>query len=296
MNFFLQQTVNGLVLGSVFSLYALGFSLVFASMQAFHVAHAGVFTCAAIFCWKLTTSYHWGFAPTVVAAAILTGALNVLTYYLAVRHLEYRRDRELAIFVSSLGMGTVLTALALNVLQNVSVRLPFNLFPTVNWNLYGVRVSALQVLMLGTTTVIFFLLRWLLGHTQFGREMQAVAHDRTVAAALGVNVQRISVLVFFLSGAIAGIGAALVALAYNVVEGRIGQNYLVLAIAILVIGGLGSVIGAFSGGLLVGLVSAYTIGYITSSYRDVVVFGLLLLFLIVRPTGLFKTANVLGRT
>jgi branched-chain amino acid transport system permease protein len=193
-------------------------------------------------------------------------------------------------------MGTVLTALALNVLKNVSVRLPFNLFSNVNWDLHIVRISNLQLLMLGTTVVVFFFLRWLLSRTQFGREMRAVAHDRNMAAVLGVNVQRVSVLVFFLSGAIAGIGAALVSLAYNVVEGGLGQNYLVLAIAILVIGGLGSVIGAFSGGLLVGLVSAYTIGYITSSYRDVVVFGLLLLFLIVRPTGLFKTTNVLGRT
>jgi branched-chain amino acid transport system permease protein len=296
MDFFFQQTVNGLVMGSVFSLYALGFSMVFASMHAFHVAHAGVFTWGAIFSWKLTTSYHWGFAPTVFAVAVLTGFLNVLTYFLAIRHLEYRKDRDLAIFVSSLGMGTVLTALALNVLKNVSVRLPFNLFSNVNWDLHIVRISNLQLLMLGTTIAVFFFLRWLLTRTQFGREMRAVAHDRNMAAVLGVNVQRVSLLVFFLSGAIAGIGAALVALAYNVVEGGLGQNYLVLAIAILVIGGLGSVIGAFSGGLLVGLVSAYTIGYITSSYRDVVVFGLLLLFLIVRPTGLFKTTNVLGRT
>jgi branched-chain amino acid transport system permease protein len=295
MDFFVQQTVNGLALGAVFALYALGFSLVFSSMKAFHVAHAAVFTWAAVFAWKLTDGLHWGLAATLPTVVVLAGLLNVVTYYVAIRHLEHRRNRDLAIFISSLGAGSVLTALAVHVLHNVSVRLPFDLMTIYTWNLHIFTVTSIQVIMFGSTVVIMIFLRWLLHHTQFGREAQVVAHDRETAAMLGVNVGKVSALMFFLSGGLAGLGAVLCAIAFNSLDGYMGQNYLVLAITILVIGGLGSVAGGFAGGLVVGLISSYTTGYITSSYRDVVVYGILILFLIVRPTGLFKSANVLGR-
>lgn len=295
MDFFLQQTINGVALGSVFALFALGFTLVFANMKAFHVAHAAVFTWGAIFAWKLTDGLGWSLVTALPVVAILTGILNVFVYFVAVRHLENRRNRDMAIFISSLGAGTVLTELAIQVLGNVSVRLPFDLVIPHTWDLGIFEVSSLQLIMFGTAAVIFFALRWLSNSTQFGREMQAVAQDRELAGILGVNTDRISALVFFLSGALAGVGATLVAVSFNVIDGNLGHNYLVLAIAILVVGGLGSVAGGFVGGLLIGLASAYTTGYLTSSYRDVIVFGVLMLFLVCRPEGLFRSENVLGR-
>jgi branched-chain amino acid transport system permease protein len=295
MSFFLQQTVNGVALGAVFALFALGFTLVFANMKAFHVAHAAVFTWGAIFAWKLTDGRGWSLAMALPLVAVLAGGLNVLTYFIAVRHLEHRKNRDMAIFISSLGAGTILTELALQVLDNVSVRMPFGLITPHTWEVGLVTVSSTQLLMVVTAVIMFLLVRWLSNSTQFGREMQAVAHDRDVASILGVNTDRISALVFFLSGALAGVGATLVAVSFNVVDGNLGHNYLVLAIAILVVGGLGSVAGGFIGGVLIGLVSAYTTGYLTSSYRDVVVFGVLMLFLVFRPEGLFRSDNVLGR-
>jgi branched-chain amino acid transport system permease protein len=295
MGFFLQQTVNGLALGSVFALFALGFSLVFATMKAFHVAHAAVFTWGAVFAWKLTDGFGWPLVTALPVVAILAGCLNVVTYLIAVRHLERRKNRDMAIFISSLGAGTVLTELATHVLHNVSVRLPFDLVTSRAFDLGVVNVSSLQLIMVGTAALMFFGIRWLIGSTQFGREMQSVAFDREVAGILGVNAPRVSALVFFLSGALAGVGATLVAVSFNVIDGSLGHNYLVLAIAILVVGGLGNVAGGFIGGLLIGLASAYATGYITSSYRDVVVFGVLMLFLICRPDGLFRSDNVLGR-
>jgi len=295
MSFFLQQTVNGVALGSVFALFALGFTLVFANMKAFHVAHAAVFTWGAIFAWKLTDGLGWSLVTALPAVALLAGALNVITYLIAVRHLEHRKNRDMAIFISSLGAGTILTELALHTLENVSVRLPFDLVTAHTWELGLFELTSTQLLMFGTAVLMVILVRWLINSTQFGREMQAVAHDREVASILGVNSGGISALVFFLSGALAGVGATLVAVSFNVVDGNLGHDYLVLAIAILVVGGLGSVAGGFLGGILIGLASAYTTGYLASSYRDVVVFGVLMLFLVFRPEGLFKSANVLGR-
>lgn len=295
MGFFLQQTVNGVALGAVFALFALGFSLVFATMKAFHVAHAAVFTWGAVFAWKLTDDFGWSLVTALPVVAILAGGLNVVTYLIAVRHLEHRKNRDMAIFISSLGAGTVLTELATQILHNASVRLPFDLVTPRAWDLGPVDVSSLQLIMVGTAVLMFLGIRWLIGSTQFGREMQAVAFDRDVARILGVNAPQVSALVFFLSGALAGVGATLVAVSFNVIDGNLGHNYLVLAIAILVVGGLGNVAGGFIGGLLIGLASAYTTGYVTSSYRDVVVFGVLMLFLICRPDGLFRSDNILGR-
>lgn len=295
MTLFLQQTVNGLALGSVFVLYALGFTLVFANLKAFHVGHAAIFTWGAIFAWRLTDEYGWSLLAAVPVVALLAGLLNVATYFVAIRHLEHRKNRDLLVFVSSLGAGMLLTELAAHVLENGAVRLPFGLLTTRSWSLGPARISNLQVLMMVTSAVLFVALRWLLSSTQFGREMHAVANDREAAAVLGVNVNRVSAAVFFLSGAMAGVGATNVVLAFNVIESSLGHNYLVLAIATLVIGGIGNVTGGLVGGMLIGLVSAYTTGYLTSSYRDVVIFGLLMVILIVKPDGLFKSENVLNR-
>ncbi|PBC35623.1 hypothetical protein CJ179_47065 [Rhodococcus sp. ACS1] len=295
MSFLLQQIINGLALGAVFALYALGFSMVFANMKVFHVAHAAIFTWGAVFAWELTESYGWPVFIAMPVVALFGGLLNTLTYYFAIRHLQGRKNADMYIFVSSLGAGIVLTELAILFLDKKVVRLPFGLVPTYNLTIGPLTVSSMQMLMLGTVAVMFFALRWLLGSTQFGREVNAVATDREAAGVLGTNVERVSVSVFFLSGALAGIGATLVAAAFNIVDANLGHNYLVIAMAILVIGGIGSVSGALIGGLIVGLVSAITTGYISSSYRDVVVFGLMLVFLVLRPDGIFQSAKVVNR-
>jgi branched-chain amino acid transport system permease protein len=295
MGFFLQQVINGLALGAVFALYALGFSMVFANMKVFHVGHAAIFTWGAVFAWQLTENLGWPFYIAMPLVAIFAGVLNSLTYYVAIRHLQGRKNADMFIFVSSLGAGIVLTESAILLLDNKVVRLPFGLVAAHTWSVGPLTISSMQLLMLGTVALMFVALRWLIGSTQFGREVTAVAADREAAGVLGANVERISVSVFFLSGALAGVGASLVALAFNIVDGNLGHNYLVIAMAILVIGGIGSVSGALAGGLLVGLVSALTTGYISSSYRDVIVFGLLLAFLVFRPDGISPAAKVANR-
>jgi branched-chain amino acid transport system permease protein len=198
-------------------------------------------------------------------------------------------------FASSLAAGVILTEFAMDALDGKTVRLPFDMVPKATWDLGIVSVSSMQLLMLGTTTVVFLALTYVVESTEFGREMRTVAFDREVASMLGIRVWRVSALVFFLSGFLAGVGSTLIGLAFNSVHANLGNTYLLMAIAVLVVGGLGSVKGGFIGGLLIGLATAYTTGYFTSSYSEVVVYGLLLTFLIVRPTGLFRTSDVAGR-
>jgi branched-chain amino acid transport system permease protein len=295
MDFFLQQTANGLALASVLALFALGFSLVLANLKIFHVAHEGVFAWGAVFAWLLMDRLDFPFVLAAIGSIIGAGLLNVLAYLLLIRRLEGRPNAELAGFISSLGGVIVLSEAAEVVLDRSTKRLPFDAFPIHVWEIAGVRVSSIQATMVVSTVAAFIFLHWLVERTEVGREMKTVAYDRELAGLLGINAQRVSALVFFISGGFGGLAAVLVAVAFNVIDSQLGQAYLVIAIAVTVIGGFGSIKGAVVGAVIVGLASTYTTSYWTSSFRDVVVFGMLMLFLMIRPTGLFRVPDAVGR-
>ncbi|MES2481113.1 MAG: branched-chain amino acid ABC transporter permease [Pseudomonadota bacterium] len=295
MEFFGQQTINGLVLGSVYALYGLGFGLVLADLKVFHVAHAGVFTWGAIFSWLLTSHFGLPLLVAVPITAVLSGLLNVGAYFVVIRHLLVRKNTQLAAFISSLGALMILNELASIALRGDVVRLPRSAFPVHPVHLGPFQASTLDILMVVLTAILIGLSSWLIRRTEFGREARAVAFNRDLAALLGTNVDRVSMGVFFLSGALGGIAATLVAMAFNVISSTIGDTYLLIAIAAMVVGGFGSIAGILVGGLLIGLASTYATGYINTSYRDLTVFLLLLLFLVVRPSGLLRTSNELDR-
>lgn len=295
MNFFLQQTINGLVIGSAFALYASGFSLVIANLKVFHLAHAGVFTWAAITTYYLTAVWDLSFWIALPVVAILSGLLDVACYWVMLRHLENRTDKEMAAFISSLGGFIVLTQAALIVLDQQAVGLREGTFPTHVWHFGGLQISAIQALLLVAAVLSFAFLKWLVDRTQLGREIKAVSFDSGIAKLLGVRVGLTNSFVFFISGAMAGLSAALISVAYKVIDAHVGATYLVLAIAVMVIGGFGNVIGAAFGGFLVGLCSAYTTAYISSGMQQLVVFIVLLIVLIIRPSGLFSVSSPEGR-
>ena len=295
MDFLLQQTVNGIVLGSVYALYATGFGLVMANLRIFHVAHAAVFTWGAIFAWQLTSRLGWSLLAALPVVAVLAGLLNVLAYFLLIRHVLHRRDREMAAFISSMGGLIVLVALAHHYLDGSGVRMNADAFANHSVTIGPVQTTTLHLTMICSALVIVAATGWILSRTELGRQIRAVAYNRDTAAILGIDVDRISAGVFFASGAMAGVAAALVAMAFNVIDAELGSTYLVIALAAMVVGGFGSVGGILVGGLVIGIISTYTTGYLSSSYRDLVVFVLLLFFLAFRPEGLFRTRAELTR-
>jgi branched-chain amino acid transport system permease protein len=291
MAFFTQQTINGLVLGLVFSLFALGFALVLANLRIFNVAHEGVFVWGAIAAYYFSGVLHWPFILATIAAALSAAGINCLLYLVAIRHLLGRHDAELAGFVSSLGGLVVLTQLADIALHQNAVRLPFNAFPITSWHVGSLEISSIQVAMALTSIVVFVALWWLLEHSRIGRDISAVTYDRELASIYGVNVERTTLTVFALSGLLGGIAAVLFSVAYNVISADIGSDYGLTAIAIVVVGGFGSAVGTIVAGVGVGLVTSWTTAYLTTSYSQVVVFGLMLLVLVVFPRGLVKTSE-----
>jgi branched-chain amino acid transport system permease protein len=177
----------------------------------------------------------------------------------------------------------------------MSERIPREAYPVQSLNLGSMQFNTLDLTIVVMTVSLMLILAWLVHRTEWGREVRAVAFNRDVAALLGTNVDKVSVGLFFLSGALGGVSAVLVAMAFNVISSHLGGTYLVIAIAAMVVGGFGSVMGVALGGLIIGLASTYAVAYIDTSYRDLVVFLFLLLFLVLRPSGLLKTSNDLER-
>lgn len=295
MDFFLQQTVNGLILGCVYALYALGFGLVMANLKVFFVTHAAVFTLGAITAWEITSRLGAPLWLAVILSAVVSGIISVIGYFLLVRHLIGKRNPDLMIFISSLGGMIVLTELADVLLDGSVVRIPESAFDVNAVTLGPIQVNSLQLAMVVVTVLLVVGIALLMKRTGFGRAVRSVAFRRDTSALLGINVDRISAGVFFLAGALGGVAATFIGASFNVIDAHMGATYLVVALAAMVVGGFGSIPGVLVGGGLIGLASSYAVAFIGSAFRDIAVFALLMAFLVFRPAGIFKTNADLQR-
>ena len=295
MDFLLQQTLNGLVLGSVYALFALGFGLVMANLKVFFVTHAAIFTLGAIISWEVTSRLGVSLWVALVISAVLTGLISVIGYFLLVRHLIDRRNPDLMIFISSLGGMIVLEQIAHHHLDGTAVRIPSSSFTVSAVQIGPLQTTNLQIIMILVTLVLVLGIALIMRRTGFGRAVRTLAHDRETAALMGINVDFTTSGVFFLAGALGGVAATFIGASFNVVNSQMGAAYLVVALAAMVVGGFGSIPGILVGGALIGLVSSYAVAFAGSAFRDMAVFALLLLFLVFRPAGIFKTTDDLQR-
>lgn len=289
MEFFAAQAINGIVLGVVLALFALGFSLVLADLRVFNVAHFGVFAWGAIVSYLVITDLHAPFWLALVASVVTGAGGSALVYVTMVRHLLRSPGREMSAFISTLGGMIALTECGNLVLGGGNtVGLPYGAVPLYVWKIGGlITISTIEILMIGLAVLSLLALWLLMERSQLGRTIKTVAFDRELAGLLGINADVVTVVVFSLSGAMAGLAAALIGAAFNAISADMGTTYGLLAIAITVLGGFGSLPGAMVASVVVGLVSSLTTAYISSSYQDAIVFGLVLVGLLVRPTGLF---------
>jgi branched-chain amino acid transport system permease protein len=169
------------------------------------------------------------------------------------------------------------------------MRYPFGTFPIEIYSVLGLRVTLLQLAIIGSVALIVTGLVAYIFHTSFGRQIRAVAINERTAALLGVNPTGVYFQTFFISGALAGAAGVLIGIAFNSVHFLMGEPYMLRAFVVIVLGGLGSILGAVVGGLLLGVIQTMTIAYVSTNLSDAVIFSLLFLILLVRPTGLFGT-------
>ncbi|MBN3883369.1 MULTISPECIES: branched-chain amino acid ABC transporter permease [unclassified Nostoc] len=305
INLFLQQLLNGLSIGSVYAIFALGYTLVYSILGIINLAHGAIFTLGAYFTYALMGG-NFGFNGLLANAALpiklpfalalilgstLAGLVGIVMERVAFQPLRRQGSDPLLTVVSSLGVAVVIVNLIQYLVGAESYTYPANTYgnlpPAINFGSpeNPIPIRSVQVVIFTVSVVIVAILTYFINRTKYGKAMQAIAEDPTTASLLGINSDRFIILTFFISSFLAGLAGTLVASSVSIAGPYFGIAFGLRGLAVIVLGGLGSIPGAVLGGLLIGLVEAFVPAEF-SGYKDAVAFGILFIMLLVRPQGL----------
>ncbi len=302
---FLQNMLNGISIGSVYAIFALGYTLVFSILGIINFAHGAVFTLGAYFTYTLAVGQfgingllsglnldlNVPFALALFIGAVAAGLVGVLLERLAFKPLRTRGGDSLLALVSSLGVALVIIN-AIQYLVGAEIyTFPSGVFgairPALMVEVFGqpVVVRTVQIIIFAVCMVILTILGYLISFTRLGKALQAVAENQTTASLLGISVDRMILATFFMSGFLGGLAGTLVGTSFGIAGPYFGVTYGLKGLAVIVLGGLGSIPGAVLGGLLIGLAEAF-VPPDYSAYKEAVAFAFLFIVLLVRPQGL----------
>jgi branched-chain amino acid transport system permease protein len=290
----LQQLINGLMLGGTYALVAIGYSLVFGVLRLIHLAHGEVFMVGAYIGLEVMLALHVGPVAALAVAVVGTALLGVVMEVILFRPIRRKGGSFLAPMITSIGAGLILQEVFTKIFGAEQSEFPTDIGSDL-YHLGPLLVSGTQVFILAIAVLSMIVLHLFISRTRYGVAMRAVAENVEIASAIGVNTDAIIMLTFAVASGLAGIAGVLVGLAYTAVSPFMGINMAVKGLAIMLVGGLGSIYGAMVGGLLLGIVEVLCVAYAASSYRDAVAFGLMIVILLVRPQGLFSTGVAAGR-
>ena len=293
-----QQLVFGLALGTVYGLIALGYTMVYGILFMINFAHGEIFMIGAYLGWGVLTfllnaqiaGLHaaWVVPLMLLQAMLGAGLLGVCLERFAYRPLYARGATRLGPLISAIGASIFLqNAVMLTQGARMKVYMTSLLFPRAwRFEILGVSISVLVIVMIAAAALMMWGLHELVQRTTLGRSIRAVAEDREMAAVVGVNVRHVIAVTFFLGSALAGAGGVLVGLYYTQIDFFMGYSAGLKAFTAAVLGGIGNIRGAMLGGLLLGLIESLAVTFINPAYKDVVAFAVLIVTLVVRPTGL----------
>ncbi|MDB5989908.1 MAG: branched-chain amino acid transporter permease [Herbaspirillum sp.] len=282
-----QQLINALSLGSVYALFALGFTLVFGVLGVINLSHGAIFMLGSYIALLLIEKLAMPLYPAILCAMLATGCIGALIDYLVLKPLRARNAPHLAPMIASIGVAIILTNLAQGVFGAENQRFPVGTIPEASMNFGTLHVTALQIGIVAISFILMLILLLAMRRTQLGRALRAIAESPKAAYLLGINVEGLFLLTSFAAAALGGAAGVLVGLSFNAISPFMGQPMLHKGIAVIILGGMGDIRGALIGGLFLGFAEVLTVAYISSDFRDAVAFGLLFLILLVRPAGLF---------
>ncbi|HLO03328.1 MAG TPA: branched-chain amino acid ABC transporter permease [Symbiobacteriaceae bacterium] len=292
----LQQLLNGIVQGGTYALVALGYTLVFGVLEIINLAHGELFTAGALigfFLVGLGLPLPLAILGAMMGAALL-GAVLELT---ALRLVRRKGAGNLAPLISTIGLGLVLQNLYILVAGADPRSFRAGIGDSV-LQLGPIRVTTVQIIVLGVSLLLMAILQFTLTKTRLGRAVRAVSENPETAALLGVNVNAVIMATVMLAGALGGAAGVLVGLSFVSVSPIMGAAYGLKGLSVIILGGLGNVTGAVGGGLLIGIVEALTVyfgGTFGSIYREAIAFAFLFVILVVRPQGLFGQPYAAGK-
>ena len=298
-----QQLVNGLTLGSVYAIIALGYSMVYGILEMLNFAHGEVFMIGSFVGWGVLQLFlHAGGAgfgglavsanPVIIivlmllAAMAATSLLGVGVEYFAYRPL--RKAQRLAPLITALAISILLQNVVMLTMGARSKVYATQVLLPMDWRLHlgSADVSLIRILVVGVNILLMLALDTFIRRTRLGKAMRATAQDREAASFLGIDVDRVISATFLIGSALAGAGGVLVGLYYTQIDFFMGFGAGMKAFTAAVLGGIGNVRGAMLGGLILGLAESLGTAFISPVYKDVIAFSLLIVLLIFRPSGL----------
>ena len=302
MAFFFQELVNGITTGALYALVALGFTMVYGVLKLLNFAHGDLYMIGAyigffVIQWfggaqHLTIAVPLLLVIMFVLAAAVVGGLGV-----AIERFAYRPLRDaprIAPLITAIGVSFFLESAAL-LLFGAQYRV-YNTSEFISLSsgiqIGSVTIDSVQILVLVLGVVLMAGLQLLVNRTRLGRQMRAVAADREAAEMLGINVNFVITATFFLGSALAGVAGIMGGLLFNQVTSTIGFIAGLKAFTAAVVGGIGSIPGAMLGGLFIGVAESFVTGYISSTYSNLIVFGILIVVMLLRPSGLLGRAQL----
>jgi len=306
---FLQQFLNGISIGSVYAIFALGYTLVFSILGIINFAHGAIFTLGAYLTYFLVGGafgfngllanaklpFGLPFPIALLLGGLLAGLAAVLVERLAFRPLRLRRSDPLLTLVSSLGAAVVIVNLIQYLVGAEIYTFPNNIYgnlpAAINFGTAErpIMIRTVQIVIFAVSAGLVAILTYLISFTKLGKALQAVAEDPTTASLLGIDTERFIVLTFFVSGFLAGVAGTLVGTSVSIAGPYFGIAFGLQGLGVIVLGGLGNIPGAVLGGLVIGLAEAFVPGDY-SGYKEAIAFTLLFLMLLVRPQGLLGRA------
>lgn len=296
MDTFVQQLINGLTIGSIYALIALGYTMVYGILRLINFAHGDIYMVGAYAGFILATSLGFaanpsalGFGVTLVGSMLIAAAIGVAIERFAYR--PVRKYSKMTTLITAIGMSLLIEYLFVFIFSGTPRSFP-QLLPTDNITLFGnATISTSQILIFIVSILLMILLQWIIYKTKIGKAMRAVSFNIDSAKLMGINTNFVIAFTFALGSALAAAGGVLTAQYNPKIEPLMGIMTGLKAFVAAVLGGIGNIPGAVLGGLLIGAAETLVVGYgnyigVPSTYRDAVAFAILILVLLLRPAGL----------
>jgi branched-chain amino acid transport system permease protein len=294
-----QQLLNAIFIGSIYALFAVGYTLVFGILDILNLAHSAVFMLGAAVTYSLVVNHGLPFWMACVFGVAVAALMGLVIEHVCLRPLRRRRAPPIAALISTIGLALIIVAAIeqgrpdtifkfLWVDGANSVSFPSGVVPNPTWYVAGLTLEASKVAIIPISILLMLVLGYVMRYTQVGRGLRAVAENPRAARLLGLDVDRMISLTLIISSALGGLAGILFGVALGDISPYIGRdNVEVRGLAVIVLGGMGSIPGAVVGGYLLGLIEVLALVVLGSSARGGVAFAALFLVLVLRPQGLF---------
>ncbi len=286
-----QQLVNGLSLGALYALFALGFTLIFGVLGVINLSHGAIFMIGAYAGLEAIARFGLPLWLALPFAFLVAGLFGFLIDVLVLKPLRKRNAPHLIPMIATIGIGIALNNTVQGIFGAQNLRFPAGTVPNDRIAIAGVGLTALELAIILLSFALMAALMVIIRKTQLGRALRAIAESPKAAYLVGINVEGLFMLTSFIAAGLGGVAGVLIGLYSNAIFPLMGQPMLQKGVAVIILGGMGDIRGALFAGLFLGFAEVLSVAYVGSTMRDAIAFGLLFLILLVRPKGLFGTTN-----